>query len=128
MPCGRPDVAYAVGILARCLTFPTVKLMECARRVLVYLAQNEQDGLHFDGNVPDADILHAYSDSNWTTGHSTTGFILMLAGVSICYSSKRHNYHNLASYCRRPRLIERISSVGGWEQRWSHGVRTLGAA
>mgnify|MGYP001164178445 CR=1 FL=1 len=97
VPCGRPDVAYAVGILARCLTFPTVKLMQCAQRVLVYLAQNEQDGLHFDGNVPDAAILHAYSDSNWTTGHSTTGFILMLAGVCICYSSKRQKCIALSS-------------------------------
>ena len=97
VPCGRPDVAYAVGILARCLTFPTVKLMQCAQRVLIYLAQNEQDGLHFDGNVPDAAILHAYSDSNWTTGHSTTGFILMLAGVCICYSSKRQKCIALSS-------------------------------
>ena len=96
-PRGRLDFAHAVGILARCLTFPTVKLMECGERVLVYLAQHETEGLNFDGNLPDAGILHAYSDSNWTSGHSTTGIILKLAGVAVCYLSKKHKCIALSS-------------------------------
>ena len=96
-PRGRLDFAHAVGILARCLTIPTVKLMECAVRVLVYLAQHETEGLNFDGNLPDAGILHAYSDSNWTSGHSTTGIILKLAGVAVCYLSKKHKCIALSS-------------------------------
>ena len=97
IPCGRPDIAYAVGILARCLTFPTADLMTCALRVLTYLEQNAMEGLTFDGSLTDASVLHAYSDSNWTSSHSTTGFMLVLAGVTICYSSKRQKCIALSS-------------------------------
>ena len=42
-----------------------------------------------DGNLPDADVLDAESDSDWSIGHSTTGYLLFLCGCAIVYSSKR---------------------------------------
>ena len=42
-----------------------------------------------DGNLPDADALDAESDSDWSIGHSTTGYLLFLCGCAIVYSSKR---------------------------------------
>ena len=78
VPCGRIDVAYVVGILARCLTFPTATLSAAAERVLVYLGQHAGDGLTYDGTVPGADVLVGYSDSSWSVGHSTT---VRMAGV-----------------------------------------------
>ena len=97
VPCGRIDVAYVVGILARCLTFPTATLSAAAERVLVYLGQHAGDGLTYDGTVPDADVLVGYSDSNWTVGHSTTGYTIEIANASVCYASKRQHCISLSS-------------------------------
>ena len=96
-PCGRPDVAYAVGILARCLTFSTANLMGLAERVIVYLGQHADAGLVYDGTVPGADVLVGYSDSNWTTSHSTSGINVELANASVSYSSKRQQCVALSS-------------------------------
>ena len=42
-----------------------------------------------DPRVDSEENLYAESDSDWSVGHSTTGFVLMLAGCPIVYSSKR---------------------------------------
>ena len=42
-----------------------------------------------DGNLEDAGVLEAESDSDWAVGHSTTGFLLFLCGCAVVYSSKR---------------------------------------
>ena len=88
-PCARPDVNQTVSLLARALTFPTPELMRCAERALLYLAHTSELGMTIDGNLPDADVLDAESDSDWSIGHSTTGYLLFLCGCAIVYSSKR---------------------------------------
>ena len=42
-----------------------------------------------DPRVDSEENLYAKSYSDWSVGHSTTGFVLMLAGCPIVYSSKR---------------------------------------
>ena len=42
-----------------------------------------------DPHIESEENLYAESDSDWSVGHSTTGFVLMLAGCPIVYSSKR---------------------------------------
>ena len=88
-PCARPDVNQAVSLLARALTFPTPELMRCAERALLYMAHTSELGMTIDGTLPDAGVLDAESDSDWSVGHSTTGFLLFLCGCAIVYSSKR---------------------------------------
>ena len=72
VPVCRVDCAFTIGVLARCLTFPTEAMDAAADRCLVYLAQNPDVGLLYDADTPRPE-LHAYSDSNWTVGHSTSG-------------------------------------------------------
>ena len=43
----------------------------------------------YDGDAPDSAILKGYCDSDWTVGHSTTGYAIFLAGAVIGHSSKR---------------------------------------
>ena len=59
--------------------------------VIVYLAQTAADGITFDGHADNADVLEAYSDSDWAVGHSTTGWVCFLSGVGFAYASKRQN-------------------------------------
>ena len=89
LPCVRADAAQAIGLLARALTFPTPELLEDARATLTYLAQTAPLGVTFSSSAPDAGVLRAYSDSDWAVGHSTTGYVITLAGGAIGYASKR---------------------------------------
>jgi hypothetical protein len=88
-PCVRPDACYTISRLARALTFATPELDACADETIVYLAQTARLGVVYDGHAPQADTLRALSDSDWAIGHSTTGWLLMLAGACVFYASKR---------------------------------------
>ena len=88
VPTCRVDCAFTIGVLARCLTFPTPEMDAAAVRCLVYLARNSELGVTYDANSANAG-LHGYSDSNWTVGHSTSGWAILYAGAVIGYGSKR---------------------------------------
>ena len=89
MPCVRVDACQAIGMLARCMTFPTVELDRLADRVMIYLAQTASDGITYDGSAPGADVMTAECDSDWNVSHSTTGWVIYLANAAVAYASKR---------------------------------------
>ena len=96
VPTCRVDCAFTIGVLARCLTFPTPEMDAAAVRCLVYLARNSELGVTYDANSANAG-LHGYSDSNWTVGHSTSGWAILYAGAVIGYGSKRQQSIALSS-------------------------------
>ena len=96
VPVSRVDCALTIGILARCLTFPTKAMDGAADRCLVFLAQHPEDGITYDSAAPRPE-LHAYSDSNWTIGHSTSGWAILYCGAVIGYGSKRQQSIALSS-------------------------------
>ena len=63
VPSSHVDYTYAIGMCARCLTFPTDDMEACVDRITVYLAQNESVGasLQYSADVAKPE-LHAYSD------------------------------------------------------------------
>eukprot|EP00965_Chrysotila_dentata_P112854 3728834-Pleurochrysis_carterae.AAC.3 len=73
-PCRRPGDSFAIGILARALTFPTAEMDKHANRVLAYMAQTADEGTEFKAGG--GAQLVAYSESNWAVSHSTTGFYI----------------------------------------------------
>ena len=83
----RPDCAYAVpvGMLCRCMTYPDERALVAARRVLAYLASNEDQAIVFDGSL--GLELKAYTDADWSTGPSTTGYLVKLCGGCIAWKS-----------------------------------------
>ena len=96
VPVCRVDCALTIGILARCLTFPTKVMDEAANRCLAFLAQHPDAGLTYDASATRPE-LHAYSDSNWTVAHSTSGWAIMYGGAAIGYGSKRQQSIALSS-------------------------------
>ena len=96
VPVCRVDCAFAIGVLARCLTFPTEDTNAAADRCLAYLAQHPDVGVVYDAEAARPE-LHAYSDSNWTVGHSTSGWAILYAGAVIGYGSKRQQSIALSS-------------------------------
>ena len=90
----RLDIAYAVGMLARAMTYPTEELRKRALRVIVYLAETPDLGFTFRfrgaprGRDPG---LSAFSDSDWTTESSTTGVIIRFDGTPVAWISRRQS-------------------------------------
>ena len=96
VPASRLDCAYAIGVLARCLTFPTAAMDSAADRCLAYLHQHDSVGITYDSSCARPE-LHAYSDSDWSTSHSTSGWAILYCGAAVGYGSKRQQSIALSS-------------------------------
>ena len=85
----RPDISYAVGVLARFSKFPTVRACKAVLQVLVYLRGAAKRGIRYSGN----DMrVYAYSDADWAgdldSRRSTTGYVVYASGGPISWQSK----------------------------------------
>jgi hypothetical protein len=94
-PTTRTDCSWTIGMLARCLTFPTPELDLAADRVIAYLHQHRHDAVVFERGKSVDPV--AYSDSDWAVHPSTTGWIIQMAGACVAYASKRQLCISLSS-------------------------------
>jgi hypothetical protein len=87
--CTRPDIAQAVGILARYMSCATVEHWRIAKSVLSYLAGTSEHGLKYGTKQKK---LEGFCDANHAgdvdTRRSTTGYVFTLAGAAISWGSK----------------------------------------
>lgn len=88
--CTRPDISQAVGVLSRFMQNPTVVHQQAALGVLKYLAGSVGIGITFGGGDC---VLEGYCDADYAGDldgrKSTTGFVFILDGGAISWSSKR---------------------------------------
>ena len=88
----RPDIAYAIGKLARYSKNPSPEHIAAVRRVFGYLHGSAASGLGFQ-NSKNKKPLTAYLDSDWAreeaTTKSTSSYCFMMADACISWSSKR---------------------------------------
>ena len=84
----RPDIAFAVGQLARRMAIPTKGDMAAAKGVVRYLKGTKDMGLVYGK----AERLTGWADSDWAghvgTRKSTTGFLFTLHGRLISWRSR----------------------------------------
>ena len=89
--CTRPDIAYAVGTLARFCSKPNQSHWTAAKRVLRYLKGTSNFGILFRGN--DTSALVGYCDADWAGDiedrKSTSGYIFCIAGGPVSWRSKK---------------------------------------
>lgn len=91
MLCTRPDITYAVSQLSRYSSNPTDKHKTAVKHVFRYLQGTSNLGLVFDSSKRDLGLC-GYTDANWARDHdkrSTGGYVYMLCGTIISWSSKR---------------------------------------
>ena len=95
----RPDIAYAVGTLSKFLDCPTQTHWTAAKRVIRYLQGTKDHGLIMGKEVNDN--LTGMVDANWGTDvedrRSTSGYLFMLMGGLLCWTSKRQSTVALSS-------------------------------
>ena len=90
----RPDVAFAVGQLCRCMSKPTLSSLEAAVLTLRYLYRTRDIGLRFQASDR---RLHGYSDSDLAVKHSTSGWVFRLQSAAISWGSKKQKSVALSS-------------------------------
>jgi hypothetical protein len=89
----RPDIAYAVSLFSRFLAKPTKSHVKALQGVFRYLTKTLELGIVY--NRHDSKGLHAYTDADWAgstlvgDSKSTSGYVVMLAGGPIAWSSRR---------------------------------------
>jgi hypothetical protein len=88
--CTRPDIAYSVGALAKYMAKPTMAHWTAAKGVLRYLKGTADFGIKFGGGFG---VVLGYCDSDFAgdvdTRRSTTGYVYLLHGGAISWSSRR---------------------------------------
>lgn len=86
----RPDIAFAVSQVSRFLHNPSEIHWTAVKRIMRYLAGTKSFGIRYQG---DNDELMIYSDADFAgdiaTRKSTTGYLSMLAGAPVTWSSHR---------------------------------------
>ncbi len=94
----RPDIAYAVGSLARYMSAPTAQHWETAKNVVRYLTGTSSYGIVYGGKPFEPlkpIVLDGFSDADYggdtDSRRSTTGYVFTLNGSAISWSSKRQS-------------------------------------
>lgn len=87
----RPDVAYAVSMLARFADAPKLAHWQAAKRVLSYLHKTNQYALNY--NQDEKEHVIAFSDADFAactdTRRSVTGLIVLLFGTPIIWQATK---------------------------------------
>ncbi len=89
----RPDIAQAVGAVAKFCSNPSETHLTTIKQILHYLKGTADLGLQFVKS--DLGKLTGYSDADWTAAgdvddrHSTTGNLFIMAGAPVSWLSKK---------------------------------------
>jgi hypothetical protein len=87
----RPDIAYAVGSVAKYCSKPTKEHWVAVKRIMRYLRGTISFGLHYP--KAGAASLVGFSDSDWggdqDDRRSTSGYVFMLGDCCISWKSKK---------------------------------------
>jgi hypothetical protein len=87
----RPDIAFAVSVLARHSQRPNSRHWQGVKHLLRYLRGTEDLGLHYRKNTPG--VITGYADSGFKTdpvsGKSQTGYIFIKNGAPISWRSTK---------------------------------------
>jgi hypothetical protein len=82
----RPDIAFAVQYLCRCLQRPTPALIAETDHVFAYLARHPSAGLTY---TRPTSRLQGHTDASWETAASTSGWVVQWQGAALHWGSRK---------------------------------------
>ena len=88
----RPDVAYAVGILAQFIQNPAIVHWNALKRVIVYLRTTKELWLTMGGT--ESELVTGYCDADWGSQshrHSISGYAFYMGEGTVSWSSKKQH-------------------------------------
>jgi len=87
----RPDLSYAVGVVARFMQEPHELHWKSAKRILRYVKGTSSFGIFYAADCPLT--LVGYTDSDWVGDRidrkSTSGYVFSFSLGPLCWSSKK---------------------------------------
>lgn len=87
----RPDISFTVNKLSQFLQSPTVDHWKACKRILRYLKQTVDFGLHF--KPASRVVLEGYSDADWAScvddRRSTSGYSVYIGGNLVAWCAKK---------------------------------------
>ena len=90
----RPDIAFAVHYLCKCLQRPTPELIAETDHILSYLARHPTAGLTFSR---DQMRLSGFADASWETARSTSGWVVLWQSAALSWGSRQQKSIALSS-------------------------------
>ena len=133
----RPDLAFAVGKLARFCESPKWKHWIAVKRVLRYVNGTSNMGLCYKGQTTDS--VFGYTDSDWagdvSDRKSTSAYVFMVAGAAVSWCSRKQTitatssceaeYIAASMACKEAVWLKRLLSVIPIRTNSSDGMRLL---
>ena len=93
----RPDITYAVNILARKQSNPSTEDWNDVTRIFRYLRGTSSVGLTYKGKNEKLEATTDSSFRDWNDSSSTSGYIITLYGDAIAWRSHKQNEKNLST-------------------------------
>eukprot|EP00253_Pinus_taeda_P029202 PITA_29202 len=95
----RPDLSFAVGLVARFLQNPSESHWKAAKRILRYVRGTIQFGIHYSAKA--TPLLVGFTDSDWAGDpddrKSTAGYVFPLGSGPITWACKKQAAISLSS-------------------------------
>ena len=90
----RPDIAYPVNQLCKCMQKPTPELMREVDHLLGYLSRHASVGLTYSADFAK---LAGYADASWETRRSTSGWVVFFMSAALTWGSRQQKSIALSS-------------------------------
>jgi hypothetical protein len=114
----RPDISYAVGQLSQHCSQPTVRHWNAGLRVLRYLKGTLDYRLQYGPAVDTPTGLQGYCDADYagdsTDRHSTTGYLYLLYGGLVSWSTQKQRCTALSTTESEYIALAECSKQGQW--------------
>ena len=128
MVCTRPDLAASIGVFSKFMQNPGIQHWEGIKRIFRYLKMTAGKCLRFEkqGRVE----VKGYCDADWAgdidTMKSTSGYVFMIGGGAISWSSKKQQtvalssseaeYMSATHASKEALWVKRFVEEIGWKQ------------
>ncbi len=91
MLCTRPDLAYPISVVSQHMANPSLEHWIAIKRIFRYLQSTLEFKFCFRGLAPQGLVKYCDADQagDLEDRRSTTGFVFMMGGGAISWSSKR---------------------------------------
>ena len=119
----RPDIAYPVHQLCRCMHKPTPALMIEVDHVIAYLHRTAKLGLTFDSD--ETGDLHGYADASWEVNKSVSGYLVRHGSALLSYGSTTQKTVALSSCESEIVALSLGATELVYQRKWWTGVSQL---
>jgi hypothetical protein len=126
----RPDIAFAVGMVARFMESPQVVHWTAVKRIFRYLQGTKSHGIRFksSGQVD----FECYSDADWagdvSDRKSTSGYVFKMVGGPVSWGSKKQSSVSLSTSEAEYIALSLAIQEGKWVHRLLCEILTAAGA